>query len=237
MLSIGVFLPSATIGGATLAAVNGEVDIDAGSVEVLALGDEVPGHELDILHTPGHSPGCCCFYDATTESERIERLVDFLLDLQQMLDEMQVEDLAYIIYTSGSTGHPKGAVSCHRNILSALLSWELDARAAALVAGIDAVKDSGLDFAREQSFRCGVILGSGIGGLAAKHIAPWIATTSDSAEVACRWEGCSRRNRTNCVGTRWTLVISCSSISAWKMARSWPSVNALVAASARVLGS
>jgi len=35
----------------------------------------------------------------------------------------------------------------------------------ALVAGIDAVQDSGLDFAREDSFRCGVVLGSGIGGL------------------------------------------------------------------------
>ncbi|HEX3656365.1 MAG TPA: beta-ketoacyl-ACP synthase II [Pirellulales bacterium] len=35
----------------------------------------------------------------------------------------------------------------------------------ALVAAIDAVRDSGLDFAREDTFRCGVILGSGIGGL------------------------------------------------------------------------
>jgi 3-oxoacyl-[acyl-carrier-protein] synthase II len=35
----------------------------------------------------------------------------------------------------------------------------------ALVAGIDAVSDSGLDFAKEDPFRCGVILGSGIGGL------------------------------------------------------------------------
>ncbi len=35
----------------------------------------------------------------------------------------------------------------------------------AMVAGIDAVRDSGLDFAREDSFRCGVVLGSGIGGL------------------------------------------------------------------------
>jgi 3-oxoacyl-[acyl-carrier-protein] synthase II len=35
----------------------------------------------------------------------------------------------------------------------------------ALVAGIDAVTDSGLDFAQEDPFRCGVILGSGIGGL------------------------------------------------------------------------
>ncbi len=35
----------------------------------------------------------------------------------------------------------------------------------ALVAGTDAVRDSGLDFQQEESFRCGVILGSGIGGL------------------------------------------------------------------------
>ena len=35
----------------------------------------------------------------------------------------------------------------------------------AMVAGIDAVNDSGLDFSKEDPFRCGVILGSGIGGL------------------------------------------------------------------------
>jgi 3-oxoacyl-[acyl-carrier-protein] synthase II len=35
----------------------------------------------------------------------------------------------------------------------------------ALVAAIAAVKDSGLDFAQEDPFRCGVIFGSGIGGL------------------------------------------------------------------------
>lgn len=35
----------------------------------------------------------------------------------------------------------------------------------ALVAGTDAVTDSGIDFSREKPFRCGVILGSGIGGL------------------------------------------------------------------------
>jgi 3-oxoacyl-[acyl-carrier-protein] synthase II len=35
----------------------------------------------------------------------------------------------------------------------------------AMVAAIDAVNDSGLDFTKEDAFRCGVILGSGIGGL------------------------------------------------------------------------
>ena len=48
---------------------------------------------------------------------------------------MQPDDDAIMLYTSGSTGHPKGAVSTHRNIISALLSWELDAHAAVL-AGI-----------------------------------------------------------------------------------------------------
>ncbi|MFK7828563.1 MAG: class I adenylate-forming enzyme family protein [Congregibacter sp.] len=39
------------------------------------------------------------------------------------------EDHATIMYTSGSTGHPKGALSSHRGILSALYSWVLLAAA------------------------------------------------------------------------------------------------------------
>jgi glyoxylase-like metal-dependent hydrolase (beta-lactamase superfamily II) len=35
-------------------------DVNPGST--IAAG----GHALDVLHTPGHSPGCCCFHDAAT---------------------------------------------------------------------------------------------------------------------------------------------------------------------------
>ena len=27
---------------------------------------DVGGHDLSVLHTPGHAPGCCCFYDERT---------------------------------------------------------------------------------------------------------------------------------------------------------------------------
>jgi acyl-CoA synthetase (AMP-forming)/AMP-acid ligase II len=42
-------------------------------------------------------------------------------------DSIRPEDDASIMYTSGSTGHPKGAVSTHQAIISALMCWAVTA--------------------------------------------------------------------------------------------------------------
>ncbi len=54
------------------------------------------------------------------------------------------DDPATIFYTSGSTGHPKGVLSTHRNVISALLSWELDTLVGSrLAAAQRAARDGG----------------------------------------------------------------------------------------------
>jgi long-chain acyl-CoA synthetase len=55
--------------------------------------------------------------------------------------EVAPDDYATIMYTSGSTGHPKGALSTHRGILSALYSWMLMGVATKMLAGGSSTAD------------------------------------------------------------------------------------------------
>lgn len=57
--------------------------------------------------------------------------------------EVACDDYATIMYTSGSTGHPKGALSSHRGVLSALYSW-MCMGVATKIAQTQEVRDEGL---------------------------------------------------------------------------------------------
>jgi long-chain acyl-CoA synthetase len=54
--------------------------------------------------------------------------------------DVAADDHASIMYTSGSTGHPKGALSSHRGVLTALYSWMLMGTASKMAA-VDTPQD------------------------------------------------------------------------------------------------
>jgi acyl-CoA synthetase (AMP-forming)/AMP-acid ligase II len=61
--------------------------------------------------------------ELTEETVRFDDLLAVHFDASIPSILVDPEDDATIMYTSGSTGHPKGAVSTHRAVLSAIMSW------------------------------------------------------------------------------------------------------------------
>lgn len=60
-------------------------------------------------------------------AESLEQFLDNTTDVSLPAFDVKSEDPVMIMYTSGTTGKPKGAVSCHRNIVQAVFNFEFHA--------------------------------------------------------------------------------------------------------------
>jgi long-chain acyl-CoA synthetase len=111
--------------------------VDSGSRVIIAdqerldrIGEQLQSLGIEALAVRPTKP-------LATRVQDMIRLMDEVGRVEMPEANLTAEDDATILYTSGSTAHPKGAVSTHRAIISALMSWELEALAGAVALGID----------------------------------------------------------------------------------------------------
>ena len=115
-----------------------EYGLDNSGTSVLFADQERVDRVLPIYHQLGIKViGVRTNKPLPDDIARLEDLLSKIPVCEMPSVQIDPDDDVTILYTSGSTGHPKGVVSSHRNIINALLSWELDGLAAMLVMNLE----------------------------------------------------------------------------------------------------